>query len=68
LEVDGETREVPVRNGGDLYRLQVDHFSRSILEGRPLSLPLEDALGNMAVIEALRRSARTGRETRVVRG
>ena len=65
LEVDGETREVPVRNGGDLYRLQVDHFSRSILEGRPLSLPLEDALGNMAVIEALRRSARTGRETRV---
>ena len=66
LEVEGETREVPTRNAGDVYRLQVDHFSRSVLEGSPLSLPLEDALGNMAVIEALRRSARTGRETRVV--
>lgn len=66
LEVEGKTRDVPVRNGGNLYRLQVDHFSRSVLEGRPLSLPLEDALGNMAVIEALRSSSRTGRETRPV--
>lgn len=65
LEVEGKTRDVPVRNGGDLYRLQVDHFSRSVLEGRPLALPFEDALGNMAVIEALRSSARTGRETPV---
>ena len=47
------------------YRLQVDHFSRSVLGGRPLSLPFEDALGNMAVIEALRGSAQTGRETPV---
>lgn len=66
LEAEGETREIPIRNGGDAYRLQVDHFSRSVLEGRPLSLPLEDALGNMAVIEALRSSAQTGRETRLV--
>ena len=68
LDVEGETREVSIQSGGDLYRLQVDHFGRSIMEGRPLSLPLEDALGNMAVIEALRRSAQTGRETRVLRG
>ena len=65
LEVEGETRDLHIRNGGDMYRLQVDHFSRSVLEGRPLSLPFEDALGNMAVIEALRSSARTGRETPV---
>ncbi|MDE2665288.1 MAG: Gfo/Idh/MocA family oxidoreductase [Acidobacteriota bacterium] len=63
LEVEGEARDLPIRNGGNMYRLQVDHFSRSVLDGRPLSLPFEDALGNMAVIEALRSSARTGRET-----
>ena len=68
LEMEGETRVVPIRNGGDVYRLQVDHFSRCVLKGRPLSLPLEDALANMAVIEALRRSARTGRETRLGKG
>ena len=65
LEVEEKTRDLPVRNGGNPYRLQVDHFSRSVLEGRPLALPFEDALGNMAVIEALRSSARTGRETPV---
>ncbi len=68
MQVAGKTREVPIRNGGEVYRLQVDHFSRSILEKRPLSLPLQDSLGNMAAIEALRRSAETGRETRVVQG
>jgi len=68
LEVEGESRDLPIRNGGNMYRLQVDHFSRSVLEGRPLSLPFEDALGNMAVIEALRSSAQTGRETPVGEG
>ena len=68
LEVEGEVRDLPIRNGGDMYRLQVDHFSRSVLEGRPLSLPFEDALGNMAVIEALRSSAQTGRESPVGEG
>jgi predicted dehydrogenase len=68
MEAGGETREVPVRNGGDVYRLQVDHFSRSILGKGPLSLPLEDALANMAAIEALRCSAESGRETRVAEG
>ncbi len=68
MEAGGETREVPVRNGEDVYRLQVDHFSRSILGKGPLSLPLEDALANMAAIEALRCSAESGRETRVAEG
>jgi len=68
LEVEGGTREVPILNGGNMYRLQVDHFSRSVVEGRSLSLPFEDALGNMAAIEALRSSSRTGRETPVVEG
>ena len=65
LEAGSETREIPIRNGGNVYRLQADHFSRCVLGKEPLSLPLEDALGNMAAIEALRRSAETGRETRV---
>jgi predicted dehydrogenase len=44
----------------DQYRIQGDHFSRAILEDRPVGLPLEDALLNMRAIEAVFRSAETG--------
>jgi predicted dehydrogenase len=42
------------------YTLQADQFSRAIREGRPAPVPLEDAVANMEVIDALFRSARTG--------
>jgi predicted dehydrogenase len=39
----------------------VEHFADSVLTGRPLRLPPEDAVANLRVIEALRRSLHSGR-------
>jgi predicted dehydrogenase len=44
----------------DQYTLQGDHFSRAIQEGGLPPVPLEDALRNMAVIDAVFRSAALG--------
>ena len=44
----------------DQYTIQGDLFSQAIREGGEVPVPLEDALRNMAVIEALFRSAQTG--------
>ena len=44
----------------DQYTLQGDAFSRAILDGSPLEFPIEDAVANMAVIDALNRSAKSG--------
>ncbi|MCM3901498.1 MAG: Gfo/Idh/MocA family oxidoreductase [Pyrinomonadaceae bacterium] len=51
-----ETREFPVCNQ---YTIQSDLFSRAIRDGSEVAVPLEDAINNMAVIEALFRSAET---------
>ena len=45
----------------DQYTLQGDLFSRAIREGGAPPVPLEDALANMAAIDAVFRSAETGR-------
>jgi predicted dehydrogenase len=55
---DVRVEEIPVC---DQYTAQGEAFSRSILEGTPAPTPLEDALANMAVIEALFRSEKSGR-------
>ncbi|MGB6974414.1 MAG: Gfo/Idh/MocA family oxidoreductase [Terracidiphilus sp.] len=44
----------------DQYTLQGDAFSRAILEGGEVPVPLDDAIANMAVLEALFRSAQSG--------
>jgi predicted dehydrogenase len=44
----------------DQYTVQGDLFSRAILENGTVPVPLEDAVCNMAVIDALFRSSRTG--------
>jgi predicted dehydrogenase len=49
-----ETIEFPIV---DQYTIQGDLFSRAIREGTPPRFPLEDAVRNMAVIDALFRSA-----------
>jgi predicted dehydrogenase len=49
-----EVREVPVC---DQYMIQGDLFSRAIIENSPQVVPLEDSVLNMAVIDALFRSA-----------
>ena len=44
----------------DQYTLQGDAFSRAIRDGSPLEFPIEDAIANMRVIDALFRSAKSG--------
>jgi predicted dehydrogenase len=53
-----ETIELPAC---DQYTIQGDLFSRAIREGTETPLPLEDSVNNMAAIEAIFRSAETGR-------
>jgi predicted dehydrogenase len=45
----------------DQYTIQGDAFSKAIREGGEVPVPLEDAIANMTVIEALFRSAGTSR-------
>jgi predicted dehydrogenase len=44
----------------DQYALQGDMFSEAIRTGKPVAFPLEDAVKNMRVIDALFRSAKSG--------
>jgi predicted dehydrogenase len=50
----------------DQYTVQGDVFSKAILDGRPAPVPLEDSVQNMAVIDAIFRSAKTGRWERPI--
>lgn len=51
------TEEFPV---ADQYTMQGDAFSRAVLEGGEVPVPLEEAIANMAVIAAVFRSGETG--------
>ena len=44
----------------DQYTLQGDAFSRAIVDGAALEFPIEDAIANMRVLDALFRSAKSG--------
>ena len=44
----------------DQYTLQGDAFARAVLENTQVPVPLEDSIGNMAVIEAIFRSGKSG--------
>jgi predicted dehydrogenase len=44
----------------DQYTVQGDAFSQAIREGRQVPVPLEDAIANMAVIEAVFRAGESG--------
>jgi predicted dehydrogenase len=45
----------------DQYTVQGDAFSKAVRDGNEVPVPLEDAIANMAVIEAVFRSAETGK-------
>ena len=45
----------------DQYTVQGDAFSRAVREGGEVPVPLEDGIKNMAVIDAIFRSAESGR-------
>jgi len=54
---DRDLIEIPVC---DQYEIQGTLFSRALRENREQSIPLEDAINNMAVIDAVFRSAANG--------
>jgi len=45
----------------DQYTLQGDAFARAVRDNTEVPVPLEDSIGNMAVIEAIFRSGNSGR-------
>ena len=55
--LNSETIEFPVC---DQYEIQGSRFSQALRENREQPIPLEDAISNMAVIDAVFRSATTG--------
>jgi predicted dehydrogenase len=74
--IPGQTSRILIDDGRDLqgggitmeefapcdqYTIQGDLFSRAIREGGAPPVPLEDSVKNMAVIEAVFRSAETGK-------
>jgi predicted dehydrogenase len=44
----------------DQFRIQGDLFSKAVRDDLPVAIPLEDAIQNMRVIEAVFRSANSG--------
>jgi len=52
--------------GVDQYQLMVEHFADAVLQNLPLRYSATDAARNMAVIEALYRSARNGGQPEAV--
>ena len=64
-DADGKTRSITV-GGDDEYRLEVEDFSRCVLEGRqPEVVSHEDTLWNMRTIDALYASASESRAVRL---
>ena len=59
LQVEGR-EEVITTPGGDGYVLEVQNFARACATGAAPRWPVEDAVANMAALDALRAAARTG--------
>ena len=57
----GKSIETIELETADQYTIQGDRFTQAIQEKSEVPLPLEDAVRNMAVIEAIFRSAETGK-------
>ena len=58
IQTGAKTQEITF-DAVDQYKLQGEEFSKAILEDEPVPIPLEDALNNMKVIDAFRKSAGT---------
>jgi predicted dehydrogenase len=55
---DGEVIEIPA---ADQFALQADRFAEAVRGAGAVPVPLEDSVGNMAVLDAVFRSAASGR-------
>ena len=62
LGVSAKIIEVPVCNQ---YLIEVEAFSRAIVDETDVPLPLEDSLANLRVVDAVRRAAQSGQWERV---
>ncbi|TBN12679.1 Gfo/Idh/MocA family oxidoreductase [Agrobacterium cavarae] len=60
-DLAGGGRQEIVIEHVDQYREQVDAFAEAVLSGTPLETGLDDAIANMKAIDALFRSATSGR-------
>jgi predicted dehydrogenase len=60
-ELGGRNARVEEFDTVDQYTIQGDAFSRAILDNKEVPVPLENALGNMQVIEAVLRAGQSGR-------
>lgn len=56
----GSKEERIATPGGNGYHLEVEDFADAVLSNRPPRWTIDDAVANMAAIDALLRSARTG--------
>lgn len=61
MEFNGGKSEVELIPAADQYTIQGDAFSRAIRENTEVPVPLEDAIGNMKVIDAIFRSAKSAK-------
>ena len=61
VDPSGRSAEIIEFETCDQYTIQGDLFSQSIRQGTELSVPLESSVRNMAVIEAIFRSAKSGK-------
>ena len=57
----GGNVEVIETGSANLYTIQGDEFSKTLLENGTLPIPPELSIGNMALIDAVFRSARSGK-------
>lgn len=64
MDKDGNRSE-EILPDTDHYQLIVEAFAEAVLNGKPVPLPVSDALNNMRVIDAFAQSAREGREVRL---
>jgi predicted dehydrogenase len=60
-KLGGQSARIEEFATADQYGIQADAFSRAVLEGGEPPVPLENALANMAVIEAVLRAGETGK-------
>ena len=61
MEFIGGTSVVEMIPAADQYTIQGDAFSKAIRDNAEVPVPLEDAIANMKVIDAIFRSAKSGK-------
>lgn len=60
---DGKAEEVHINTNKHVFAPAIDHFQSAILDGSPLSITAENAMGYLRIIDAIFESAQTGQRT-----